>query len=148
MRSVRSGSPVMNEFLDQPIDGAKNFTWREALYLPSWNICAVPPHEVIKRISEFAPKVQMVREFLNLPMLIECWWRPAKYNKIIGGAEESQHMLGGAIDFKCPGKTGDELRNYLLPVLEEFEIRMEDLPGASWVHIDDGPVKSKSFFKP
>ena len=134
--------------LDQSLPGCKNFTWREALYCPRWNIHAVPTADVIRRITNFAPKVQIVRDFLGLPMLTESWWRPPKYNALIGGAQFSEHMDGGALDFKCPGMSGDQLRHMLQPKLEEFGLRMEDLPGASWVHIDDKEPGNKRFFKP
>jgi hypothetical protein len=81
-------------------------------------------------------------------MLVTSWWRPPKYNKLIGGADESWHMTGGGCDFRCPGITSDEIRHQLQPKLEELELRMEDLPGASWVHIDDKEPGNKRFFKP
>jgi len=137
-----------NDFLDEQLPGCKNFTWREALYCPQWNIYAVPTDEVIKRITTFAPRVQAVRDFLGLPMLVVNWWRPPRYNKLIGGADFSQHMDGGAIDFRCPGIDGDQLRIKLRPKLEELGLRMEDLPGASWVHIDDKEPGNKRFFMP
>ena len=134
--------------LDAVIPGCKNFTWREALYLPQWNICAVPTPEVEANILHFAPKAQQVRNALGLPMIVTSWWRPPKYNRLIGGADESWHMTGGALDFRCPLTSADDLRKQLLPKLDELGLRMEDLPGANWVHIDDKEPGKNRFFKP
>jgi len=139
---------MINDFLNELLPDCKNFTWEEVLYLPRYNIHAVPTKEVITRVTKFAPKVQEVRNILGVPMLVTSWWRPPAYNKLIGGADESWHMEGGALDFRCPGITSDEIRHQLQPKLEDLGLRMEDLPGASWVHIDDKEPGNKRFFKP
>ena len=148
MNSKNSEIQKLNDFLLEELPGCKNFKWGEALYCPQWNIYAVPTDDVIRRIEKFAAKVQAVRDFLAVPMLVTSWWRPPKYNRLIGGAEFSEHMEGGALDFRCPGLSGDELRHKLQPELERLGLRMEDLPGASWVHIDDKEPGNKRFFRP
>lgn len=63
----------------------------------------------------------------------------------------SPHKTGKAVDWSIVDKkTADgcaEVRNKLLPKLEELDIRMEDIVG-NWIHIDIYPVVSKRFFKP
>lgn len=122
--------------ITKKIDGCKYFKWKEALFLPSWQIHVLPTAAQKSNIIEFAKKADMVREYIGLPMIITSWLRPKIYNAMIGGSKKSQHMKGMAIDFKCPGVSADDLRDLLEPKLEEFGIRMEKLPGASWVHID------------
>ena len=39
------------------------------------------------------------------------------------------------------------MRQVILPHLEEWSIRMEDINGG-WIHIDTNPVGYKRFFKP
>lgn len=134
--------------LEDHIPKAPKFSWKEALYLPSFNIHAIPPNEVIDNIRNFAPKVQKIRCLLDTPMLITSWWRPKKYNVLIGGSEKSWHTTGGACDFRCPGVSADEIREILKPYLTKFGLRMEDLPGSNWVHIDNRPTKGKRFFRP
>jgi len=136
------------ELLLDPIPQAPNFTWAETLYLPSMNIHAIPDPEVIKNIKKFASKVQRVRKILDRPMLITSWWRPPKYNTYIRGAAQSWHTTGGACDFRCPGIEADEIRRLLKPHLSKLGLRMEDLPGSNWVHIDNKPTRGKRFFKP
>lgn len=134
--------------LGESIPKAPKFTWAEALYLPSFNIHAIPNKEVIRNIKEFAPKVQAVRNLLGWPMLITSWWRPKKYNVLIGGSRNSWHITGGACDFRCPGVSADKIREMLLPFLEDLGLRMENLPGSNWVHIDNKPTEGRRFFRP
>lgn len=138
----------MDLILRTHIRGAINFCWGEAVYLPDWRIHAFPTRDVRVNIHIFAPKVQLVREFLGVPMTIINWWRPPEYNTHIGGATLSQHMYGKAIDFKCKDMSADEVRSTLEPRLEQFGLRMENLPGSDWVHIDDGIVNYQRYFKP
>lgn len=108
----------------------------------------LPPTDVYKKIINFAPKVQLVRDFLDIPMNVNSWYRPPEYNLAIGGASLSWHKKGGAIDFSCPRMSADSIRDILVPKLDDFGLRMEDLPGASWVHLDDKEPANKRFFKP
>lgn len=45
-------------------------------------------------------------------------------------------MFGMACDFIVQDVKADEVRAVLFSHLEELNIRMENLPSASWVHID------------
>jgi zinc D-Ala-D-Ala carboxypeptidase len=138
----------MFEDLNTPIPGTENFQWREALYLSRWNIHAIPPKPVLVNILKMAKQLQQVRDILTRPMLITSWWRPAEYNKLINGAPKSWHVTGGAVDFRCPGISADQLREILVPALEDLELRMENLPGASWVHVDNKEPGNQRYFMP
>jgi len=138
--------------LESAIPGSRNFSWREALWLKKWHIYAIPPQAVEKNIIETAMRLTLIRSFLAAPLTVTSWYRPPSYNEIIGGAPQSQHMLGKACDFTVAGMSADEVRERLRPKLGEFNLRMEDLPQSSWVHIDtacpaDLPLH-KRFFKP
>lgn len=64
---------------------------------------------------------------------------------------KSPHRTGHAIDFHIVGYEGAEkcaqIRQMLIPHLEELGLRMEDLNGG-WVHLDNLPVVHARFFKP
>lgn len=137
---------MMFRELHQPILDAENFTYGEALYLNRWNIYAIPNRQVLAEIEKLAIKLQKIRGILKKPMLITSWWRPEEYNKLIGGASQSWHITGGAADFRCPNISADRVREILVPVLDDFDIRMENLPGSNWVHVDTkDPVRNRYF---
>lgn len=134
--------------LDDKIPFSHNFTWREMLWCPQWGIYIFPSDDQIKAVCNFMPKAQKVREILGVPMRITSGLRPFKYNDLIGGAPNSMHTKGRAIDFMSPRMEVPEIKRILLPKLEELGLRMED-DGRNRVHIDDKePGFSGRFFRP
>lgn len=126
------------------------FKWHEVLWLPKWGIHCFPTDEVRENLIQFFhEKIDPIRSYIDKPFIVVSGYRPRAYNDFIKGATLSQHCLGRAVDVRVEGMTGDALRMALRPVLERFKVRVEDLPGASWVHIDNGVVgPSGRFFKP
>ncbi len=47
---------------------------------------------------------EIIREFMNEPVYITSTWRTAECNKISGGAPDSYHLSGKAVDLVCPLK--------------------------------------------
>ena len=144
---------MISEFLDQPIGASKYFKWKEALYLKQWDVHAFPKSDsVYLNIIEVSNRLTLIREFLQKPLLVTSWYRPEKYNTFIRGAFNSSHKDGLAVDVVCPAMGAEEVRMTLLDKLDEFNIRMENLPNSTWVHIDirvtEGMTISQRFFKP
>lgn len=136
------------------------FTVKDATYLPSWKVFHQPSDEEKANILKSAQKMDQIREFLGQPINVNCWIRPyatnctgfwsgKNYNLFVGGAPQSYHPKGLAVDFTVSRVTCDEVRSHLLDKLKEFQIRMEDRQG-NWIHIDLGDVgvSGKRFFKP
>lgn len=142
---------LLEDFLNQKIPNCQHFRWKEALWLNEWGIYVFPESLTVKKnIIETAQALQNIRDILGKPVHVTSWYRPEKYNKHIGGAKTSYHMQGLAVDFIVKGIKADAVREILLEYLTRLDIRMEDLDGASWVHIDLGKVgkSGKRFFKP
>lgn len=140
---------------------SKYFTVEEALLLPSWKVMHIPSNAEKQNIVELAKKMDKVRELINHPIRVSCWIRPSKvnapgtkhhgqdYNAFVKGAKRSAHIEGKAIDWVAPKKNCDDIRAIIVPKLEEFGLRCEDLPGSNWVHCDDRePINNNRFFKP
>jgi hypothetical protein len=75
--------------------------------------------------------------------------------KALKKVPNSPHRTGDAVDWILTGKNTNEacdiVRSKLLPKLEEFGVRMEDVSHFSkrnWVHIDTRQVVNKRYFKP
>ncbi|MBD2110587.1 MULTISPECIES: D-Ala-D-Ala carboxypeptidase family metallohydrolase [Cyanophyceae] len=92
--------------LDASIVPNGNFTWSEAtrggVRMPS-NQATV---EAIVRIAVLA---QQARDRIGRPFLITSWYRPAEIDSRVGGASDSRHIVGDAIDFYCMGLTGNQI---------------------------------------
>jgi len=138
--------------LYEPIPGAKNFRWIEALRLREWGWCAYPTDEQKENIIYLAKRLQAIRDLFKRPIYIRSWLRPDEYNKSIGGAELSAHREGKAVDFTVEGYEdiggADSARSQLESRLFDLGLRMERSPGASWIHIDTREPGINRYFSP
>jgi len=139
---------------------SKHFTVKDALYLPSWEIYHSPSKEEKDNILKTVEKMELIREVLGKPIIVNCWIRPnyvncpkstyhgKSYNAMVGGAPKSAHIFGLAVDFRVISMTASEARTLLVTELERLGIRMENHSG-SWTHIDlYPPVNKNRFFRP
>jgi zinc D-Ala-D-Ala carboxypeptidase len=128
--------------LDQKI--SDHFTYKEALWLPTWQragtIADGYSEQIDRNLQILFKKMDLIRVALNKPILVNCAWRPAEYNKLVGGASNSAHIQGQACDFHVEGVDCDTIRSILLPYLESYNLRMENKPQSNWVHVDFRPV--------
>ena len=138
---------------------SKHFTVKEALWLPSWKVMHIPNEEEKQNILKQASKMDLIRDFLGVPIRVHCWIRPVlnspaseyhgrDYNAFVHGAKNSAHKVGLATDYDAEGLNCDDVRAKLEPKLEEWQIRMEKMPGGNWVHNDCAPVIVYRYFNP
>ena len=137
-----------------------HFNVKDCLYLPQWSRLANEKDGLTQEIKDnlvnLCAKMEVIRTFFgNKPIIVHCMYRPIEYNKLVGGSNASGHLKGLAIDFHIQGLEGNEgcdtARKYLLPHLEEFNIRMEDISSKNsrgWIHLDLKPVVTTRYFKP
>lgn len=64
---------------------------------------------VFNNILKLANEMQKIRTHLNTPITVNSGYRSLSYNKSIGGASKSQHLLGKACDFTAKGLTPYEV---------------------------------------
>lgn len=62
---------------------------------------------------ELALVVQDVREFIDAPLRITSAYRCSKYNKKVGGAKNSKHLLGIAADIQSDHVKPHVIQSYL-----------------------------------
>lgn len=132
----------MLDWTDPTAKVSNHFTVKECIWLPSWNRMANENDgldDTIKtNLETLCQAMDIVRDFLGKPINVHVTYRPEEYNKQIGGATHSAHVLGLAMDFDC-GEDCNETRAKLLPMLEQWNMRMENHNGP-WVHLDCNPV--------
>jgi hypothetical protein len=112
---------------------SRYFSIGEVTFLPQWNVYHIPNESEKLEIMFLAMRLDQVREFLGLPIVIHCWIRPTttsfmgkldyklslnsevrarqeeavrtlNYNLYIGStAKNSAHIRGAGVDFHVKG---------------------------------------------
>lgn len=135
-------------------DISKHFSWHEAIYLSQFIREATEADGLTQQVKDnlvvLFNKLDVIRDHFNKPIVIHVAFRSPEYNKMVKGAPNSAHLQGKAVDFHVVGLTCDEVRKSILDakLLESLDMRMEDLPGSRWTHLDTAPVIKNRYFKP
>lgn len=82
-----------------------NFTWKEAQSKDG----AKMPDDVRKNVIKVARELERLREALGKPVRVLSWYRSPARNDAVGGARNSQHLSGRAVDLDMKGLTQDEV---------------------------------------
>jgi len=84
-----------------------------------------------------AVQLQALRDYIKVPIIINSAYRSPKYNKLIGGADNSYHMKGMAADIRTKKHTPKELHAIILTLINEKKM-MEGGLGLydTFVHYD------------
>ncbi len=83
-----------------------NFTWAEA----TRGGTRMPPNQAtVDSIVRIAKLAQQARDRIGRPFHITSWYRPPDINRRVGGASNSRHIVGDAIDFYVDGLTGNQI---------------------------------------
>ena len=123
-----------------------HFTVKDCCWLPTWGRLHSPSDTEKHNLMNLIQKMEVVRAFLgNRPISVNCCIRPVEYNRQIGGAPSSQHIIGCAMDFQVVGMSCNAVRAALAGDLETFGLRMEKLENSPWVHLDTKNSKPKYF---
>ena len=81
------------------------------------------PRELRLNVIELAFNLQIIREAIGKPIIINSAYRTPEYNKSIGGASKSQHLLGKAADIRVTGLTAKELHQVIEGLIKKGEIK-------------------------
>ena len=97
----------------------------------------VPNTEQLANMVSAAQQLEQVHNLLNHAMHIDSWLRVLALNKAVGGAADSAHMDGWAIDFICP-EFGTPLAivNAIIAAGIKFD---QCICEGTWVHISFDP---------
>lgn len=91
--------------------------------------------------DSFLFKLDLAREFSNIPYQITSACRCRKHNKAIGGVVDSSHIFGWAVDIKCDN-SADRIKLVYGLIMADFK-RIIVYKG--FVHVDADPRKKPMF---
>jgi len=116
---------------------SSHITFIEATYseVALENFIDNTPNELqLNNMILVAEKVfEPVRNYLNIPIHVNSFFRCEKLNKLIGGAKNSQHCTGQAIDISINPKMNKKIFDWINENLEFDQIINED--NYTWIHI-------------
>lgn len=117
-----------------------NFTISELIHSDTAiknGIYNMPSAKELDNLLELITNVlQPIRDHYNSPVKVTSGYRNPKLNKIVGGASNSQHLLGQAADIIVPGQSIENVirfvKNNLIfdQVINEYD---------RWVHVSYNP---------
>lgn len=101
-----------------------------------------PSVDIIKALTYTATQLEDVRQLLNnKPIKINSGYRCPALNEAVGGAKNSAHMYGWAVDFVCPGHgIPFKIIQTLLKAKLPFDKCINE---RTWVHLSFDPRRRK-----
>lgn len=104
-----------------------------------------PPDELIDLLVQ-------IREHFNAPLIINSAYRCIKHNAKIGGAKNSRHVKGDAVDFTIKGVETKKVYAYCenLPNANSLGLAIKHNPNdkfKGFVHLDTRGFKARWVYK-
>ena len=101
-----------------------------------------PSPEVETALLATATQLEFVRTLLDKPITINSGYRSIKVNEVVGGAPNSAHIKGNAVDFICP-KFGTPLE--ICIAIEKSPLMFDQLiQEGTWVHLSFAPASRRN----
>lgn len=122
---------------------SEHFTLEELTASPratKFNINNTPNAIQIDSLKTLCDVVlEPLRSHYNRPVIILSGFRCPELNRLIGGAETSQHTLGEAADIHISGVKNDEVWNFINMMINFDQLIAEKLKKdngmAGWIHV-------------
>ena len=110
----------------------------------------IPSHEAIANLTNLSKWLEVLRERAGTPIIINSGYRSPQLNKKIGGAANSNHLTGCAVDIRTSGMEqaicyAAILINYAKESQHDFdELLIEkNRYGAVWIHFAVRPSNNR-----
>ena len=99
-------------------------------------VLTAPPTEWWLRMLPTLRAADWLREATGTPLTITSAWRDVEYNRIIGGAQNSQHAQFRALDIVSMTHSPDEMASLLEHYPEAHTLGIGIYPGKNFLHVD------------
>ena len=101
------------------------------------NINNQPTKDVIEALGCLVQNLlQPLRDKLRRPIIVTSGYRCSELNRLVGGAKNSQHTLGQAVDINVQGMTPRTLAEFVTRTGLTFDqMIVEEVNGTFWLHL-------------
>ena len=102
------------------------------------------PEDVKPNIIELADNLQVLRDFLNIPIKITNAFRCESKNNSVNGVKNSQHLVGKAADLQVFQLSPNEVADAVSELMEKNLFKMGGLGRYnSFTHVDIRGTKAR-----
>tara|TARA_R110000751_G_scaffold15179_6_gene49020 strand:- start:478 stop:873 length:396 start_codon:yes stop_codon:yes gene_type:complete len=85
---------------------------------------SIMPVDVFENIVELAENLQVLRDFVRLPIKVNSGFRTPEYNALlVGGAKNSQHLLGKAGDIVINGLQPVQVADIIMELIDKGQMK-------------------------
>ena len=77
------------------------------------------PTALLPNVLDLADNLQVLRDYLGVPISINSAYRSLEYNRKIGGSTNSQHLLAKAADIVVKSKSPEQVANIIKFLISE-----------------------------
>lgn len=116
----------------------------------SHKVYNIPSHEAIENLKRLCPWLEALRERAGTPIIINSGYRSRQLNKKVGGAANSNHLTGCAVDIRV--KDREQLIQYAAILIQYANETHQDFDelllernwhGAFWLHLAVKPKDNR-----
>ncbi len=102
------------------------------------------PNNLLPNVLELAKSLQALRDYIGKPIVIYSAYRTSLYNKKVGGANNSQHLVAKAGDLKVAGMTPKALADAIELLIKEGKMKQGGIGiYKTFTHYDIRGVKAR-----
>lgn len=81
------------------------------------------PSELLTNVLELAENLQVLRDFVGVPIKINSSYRSLSHNAKIGGSKSSQHLFAKAADIVVESKSPEQVANIIKVLISEGKMK-------------------------
>jgi uncharacterized protein YcbK (DUF882 family) len=102
------------------------------------------PTALLPNVLDLADNLQVLRDYLGVPISINSAYRSLEHNRKIKGSTKSQHLLAKAADIVVESKTPDEVANIIKYLISEGKMMQGGLKAYdTFTHYDIRGYKAR-----
>ncbi|MDR7130697.1 uncharacterized protein YcbK (DUF882 family) [Algoriphagus sp. 4150] len=95
------------------------------------------PYELTDNVYNLAVNLEIIRNYINSPIIVNSGYRCKKHNANEGGKSKSKHLIAIAADIKVKGLTPKQLASVIKKLMDEGKIKAGGLKAyRTFVHYD------------